>query len=222
MDIIYNESKAIESYEQYKSKKRLKDIIHTVASISGVLGVVLITFLAVYRDGDPKAIFYTALIVTGISLAVIAFSPTIYIPLDAAYYVISKSNKILEVQTSAPLDKGTYLHHPVIVVAESQEGSVEEHSIGTATLQNNTRFSSKTLDLHQGIIFTPYVSLKSEKEQFEKSKADFQQQRMEFNEPNGCALCSITFDRPGELKIDLKKDGYGECRFCPGCGRSLD
>lgn len=42
-----------------------------------------------------------------------------------------------------------------------------------------------------------------------------------FRDPNRCQLCCLTFDAAGELKINLEKDGYGDCSFCPKCGRSL-
>lgn len=41
------------------------------------------------------------------------------------------------------------------------------------------------------------------------------------SEPEQCMLCSVTFDRPSELLIELKKDGYGDCKFCPRYGRRL-
>lgn len=36
-----------------------------------------------------------------------------------------------------------------------------------------------------------------------------------------CPLCSLTFDTGDELMISLRKDGYGDCSFCPKCGRKL-
>lgn len=42
-----------------------------------------------------------------------------------------------------------------------------------------------------------------------------------YSSPDRCPLCSLTFDAAGELKISLEKDGYGDCSFCPKCGRSL-
>lgn len=37
-----------------------------------------------------------------------------------------------------------------------------------------------------------------------------------------CLLCGNTFDAAPELKIELRKDGYGECNYCPKCGRPFD
>ena len=42
-----------------------------------------------------------------------------------------------------------------------------------------------------------------------------------FSDPNCCPLCCLTFDKPGELIQELKKDGYGDCHYCPRCGRKL-
>ena len=36
-----------------------------------------------------------------------------------------------------------------------------------------------------------------------------------------CELCDITFDSEDQLLIELKKDGYGDCYFCPNCGKKL-
>ena len=39
--------------------------------------------------------------------------------------------------------------------------------------------------------------------------------------PSKCELCDITFNSKEQLVLELKKDGYGECYFCPKCGREL-
>ena len=36
-----------------------------------------------------------------------------------------------------------------------------------------------------------------------------------------CSLCSLTYDTGSELRITLRKDGYGDCSFCPKCGQKL-
>lgn len=36
-----------------------------------------------------------------------------------------------------------------------------------------------------------------------------------------CELCDITFDSKEHLLLELKKDGYGDCHFCPKCGAKL-
>lgn len=37
----------------------------------------------------------------------------------------------------------------------------------------------------------------------------------------GCDTCDIVFDSADQLILELKKDGYGNCKFCPKCGRRL-
>ena len=39
--------------------------------------------------------------------------------------------------------------------------------------------------------------------------------------PARCPLCSCAFDSGAQLRLELRKDGYGECAFCPRCGREL-
>lgn len=43
----------------------------------------------------------------------------------------------------------------------------------------------------------------------------------ELQEPAPCSLCSCTLDSGAQLRMELRKDGYGECSFCPRCGREL-
>lgn len=39
--------------------------------------------------------------------------------------------------------------------------------------------------------------------------------------PSRCELCDITFDSKDQLLLELKKDGYGDCHYCPKCGKKL-
>lgn len=163
MDIIYNEAKAKERYLEYKeniTKNRYIELAigFGIALFGGFLGT-----LNLYNEIIAKSLAIAGGIIAALATIVtlINWISSSCLPLDAAYYEISKSEKILEVSTYKPIlsDKLT-----IYVKIEDEKGIVTEKDIGSATIQETTRISKKTLDLHQGIVFKPYSNVHAEKE----------------------------------------------------------
>ena len=163
MDIIYNEARAKESYQEYRKNITKNRYIEFaiglgIALFGGFLGT-----LNLYNELITKSLAIAGGIIAALATIVtlINWISSSSLPLDAAYYEISQSEKILEVSTYKPIlsDKLT-----ICVKIEDEDGIVSEKDIGSATVQESTRIFKKTLDLHQGIVLEPYTDIQAEKE----------------------------------------------------------
>lgn len=165
MKYIIDMAQASAAYAKHEERKKLLNLIMSIAMGVTALCIVVMTLLSVLHG--PSGIGNAILILMGLSVLTtyITMRMTVRLTVAAAFYKYSKNTKLLELKTKEA--EGFWRHEYVYMVFEDELGNVCTKNIGTVTRVPNTNYTEPVLHLIHERLYVPYVSEGPHPEQIE-------------------------------------------------------
>lgn len=154
MKVIYDEAKAIKSYQEYTNEQNVRFWSILVSAVLGFIGVWLFASVAsgTWSAPDWAGVIGIGLMVGAILLILGLHASFPTQPPDVTYYLLAKENKVLGLERGKSTDA-------VYLITENNEHVVEATKLCEVKKQFRTDFTEPTFDVHSGIIYVPYSSV---------------------------------------------------------------